>query len=118
MAVEDAYRESTDSWAQVLRDLRDRGLSEPKLVTGDGALGAWAALRDVFPGATEQRCWVHKIANVLDALPKRLQPRAKTLLHEMMEAPTEADARRARETFRTEFAAKYPRPATSSIATG
>jgi putative transposase len=109
LAVEDGYRESTESWAQVLRDLRERGLTEPKLVTGDGALGAWAALRDVFPGTGEQRCWVHKIANVLDALPKRLQPRAKTLLHQMMEAPTEADARRARETFRAEFAAKYPK---------
>jgi transposase-like protein len=118
LAVEDGYRESTDSWAAVLRDLRDRGLGEPRLVTGDGALGAWAALRDVLPGAGEQRCWVHKIANVLDALPKRLQPRAKTLLHEMMEAPSERDARAARETFRGEFAAKYPRPSTSSIATG
>ncbi len=109
LAVEDGYRESTDSWAQALRDLRDRGLTEPKLVTGDGALGAWAALRDVFPGAGEQRCWVHKIANVLDTLPKRLQPRAKTLLHEMMEAPTERDARQARERFRGEFEAKYPK---------
>jgi putative transposase len=109
LAVEDGYRESTDSWAVVLRDLKARGLDEPRLVTGDGALGAWAALRDVFPGAGEQRCWVHKIANVLDAMPKRLQPRAKTLLHEMMEAPTERDARQAREAFRTEFAAKYPK---------
>jgi len=109
LAVEDGYRESTDSWAQVLRDLRDRGLNEPRLVTGDGALGAWAALRDVFSGAGEQRCWVHKIANVLDALPKRLQPRAKTLLHQMMEAPTQRDARQAREMFRAEFAAKYPK---------
>jgi transposase-like protein len=109
LAVEDGYRESTDSWAAVLRDLRDRGLSEPKLVTGDGALGAWAALRDVFPAAGEQRCWVHKTANVLDAMPKRLQPRAKSLLHEMVEAPTEADARAARERFRAEFDAKYPK---------
>jgi hypothetical protein len=106
LAVEDGYRESTDSWAAVMRDLRERGLNTPKLVTGDGALGAWAALRDVFPGAVEQRCWVHKIANVLDALPKRLQPRAKTLLHEMMEAPTASTARQALETFRSEFAAK------------
>ncbi len=88
LAVEDGYRESPRTpGAAVLRDLRDRGLNEPKLVTGDGALGAWAALRNVFPGAREQRCWVHKTANVLDALPKRLQPRAKTLLHEMAEAP-------------------------------
>src|SRR3954454_11275055 len=106
LAVEDGYRESTDSWAAVFRDLRDRGLNEPKLVTGDCTLGAWAALRDVFPAAGEQRWWVHKIANVRDALPKRLQARAKTMLHEMMEAPTERDARHALETFREEFAAK------------
>ena len=68
LAVEDGYRESSDSWAAVLRDLKTRGLNEPKLVTGDGALGAWAALRDVFPHAGEQRCWVHKTANALDAL--------------------------------------------------
>lgn len=106
LAVEDGYRESTDSWAAVLRDLRDRGLKAPKLVTGDGA---WAALRDVFPEAREQRCWVHKTANVLDALPKRLQPRAKTLLHEMAEAPARADAKAALERFRSEFDAKYPK---------
>jgi putative transposase len=109
LAVQDGYRESEESWSVVLRDLRDRGLNEPKLVSGDGALGAWAALRSVFPGATEQRCWVHKTANVLDALPKRLQPRAKTLLHEMAEAPTKADAGKARERFRAEFDAKYPK---------
>jgi transposase-like protein len=109
LAIEDGYRESTDSWAAVLRDLKTRGLNEPKLVTGDGALGAWAALRDVFPATREQRCWVHKSANVLDAMPKRLQPRAKSLLHEMAEAPTEADARAARERFRSEFDAKYPK---------
>ncbi len=109
LAVEDGYRESTDSWAAVLRDLKRRGLGCPKLVTGDGALGAWAALRDVFPQAKEQRCWVHKTANVLDALPKRLQPRAKTLLHEMAEAPARADARAALKRFREEFDAKYPK---------
>jgi putative transposase len=109
LAVEDGYRESTDSWAAVFRDLRERGLGCPKLVTGDGALGAWAALRDVFPAAKEQRCWVHKTANVLDALPKRLQPRAKSLLHEMAEAPARADAQAALERFRSEFDAKYPK---------
>jgi putative transposase len=109
LAVEDGYRESEDSWSAVFRDLRDRGMNEPKLVTGDGALGAWAALRNVSPGTAEQRCWVHKTANCLDALPKRLQPRAKTLLHEMAEAPTRADARKALERFRSEFDAKYPK---------
>jgi putative transposase len=109
LAVEDGYRESTDSWAGVMRDLKNRGLNEPRLVIGDGALGTWAALRDVFPAARRQACWVHKIANVLDALPKRLQPRAKSLLHETMEAPSRADARQALERFREEFDAKYPK---------
>jgi putative transposase len=91
LAVEDGYRESTDSWSAVFRDLKARGMNEPKLVTGDGALGAWAALRNVFPKTREQQCWVHKTANVLDALPKRLQPRAKSVLHEMAEAPARSD---------------------------
>jgi transposase-like protein len=109
LAIEDGYRESTDSWAAVFRDMKRRGLSCSKLVVGDGALGAWAALRDVFPEAGEQRCWVHKTANVLDCLPKRLQPRAKELLHEIVEAPTRADAKRELGTFREEFGAKYPK---------
>jgi len=109
LAVEDGYRESTESWAAVMRDLKDRGLNEPKLVVGDGALGTWAALRDAFPGARRQACWVHKIARVLDALPKRLQPAAKKLLHEIMEAPSHGDARQARERFRSQFDAKYPK---------
>ncbi len=109
LAVEDGYRESTDSWAGVLRDLKRRGMNEPKLVIGDGALGIWAALRDVFPGARRQACWVHKIARVLDALPKRLQPRAKSMLHEIMEAPTRAAARAALERLREELDAKYPK---------
>jgi putative transposase len=109
LAVEDGYRESTESWAAVMRDLKDRGLNEPRLVIGDGALGIWAALRDVFPAARKQTCWVHKIARVLDALPKRLQPRAKGMLHEIMEAPSRADARAALERFRDEFDAKYPK---------
>jgi putative transposase len=109
VAVDDGYRESTDSWAAVMRDLKARGMNEPKLVIGDGALGTWAALRDVFPAARRQACWVHKIANVLDSLPKRLQPRAKSLLHEMMEAPSRSAARQALERFRDEFDAKYPK---------
>lgn len=109
LAIEDGYRESTDSWAEVLRDMKRRGLSCPKLVIGDGALGAWAALRDVFPDAGEQRCWVHKTANVLDCLPKRLQASAKSKLHEIIEAATRADACKALEVFRQEFGAKYPK---------
>jgi putative transposase len=86
VALEDGYRESTESWKTLLRDLKRRGMPEPKLAIADGALGFWAALRDVYPEAEEQRCWVHKIANVLDKLPKRLQPRAKSHLHEIMRA--------------------------------
>jgi putative transposase len=118
LAVEDGYRESTDSWAAVMRDLKARGMNEPRLVIGDGALGTWAALRDVFPGARRQACWVHKIANVLDALPKRLQPRAKSLLHEIMEAPGRSAARQALERFRDEFDAKYPKAVAKLDRTG
>ena len=92
-----------------MRDLKARGANEPKLVIGDGALGTWAALRDVFCGARRQACWVHAIARVLDTIPKRLQARAKSLLHEIMEAPTRADAAVALERFREEFEAKYPK---------
>lgn len=109
LAVEDGYRESTESWSSVLRDLKRRGLDCPKLVVGDGALGTWAALRDVFPEASEQRCWVHKTARVLDALPKRLQAKAKSMIHEIVEAPTRADAKLALEAFREEYGAKYPK---------
>ncbi len=109
LAVEDGYRESTESWAAVMHDLKHRGLNEPRLVIGDGALGTWAALRDVFPGARRQACWVHKIARVLDALPKRVQPTAKKLLHEMMESASRADCRTLLERFRLEFDAKYPK---------
>ena len=115
LAVEDGYRESTDSWAEVLRDLKARGVSEPKLVTGDGALGLWGALADVFPGAGEQRCWVHKIANALDALPKRVQPHAKGMLHEAMEAPSRADANRAIDAFVAEFEPKWPKAAAKLV---
>ena len=93
LAVEDGYRESTESWAGVFRDLKRRGLNEPKLVVGDGALGAWAALRDVYPGAGEQRCWFHASGNIIDCLPKRLHSRAKGLLSEIIEAPTRRDAK-------------------------
>lgn len=93
VAIADGYRESTDSWAELLRGLRDRGLRAPELATGDGALGFWAALRDVFDGGVgEQRCWVHKTANVLDALPKRLHPQAKTAIHAIYNAECRADA--------------------------
>jgi putative transposase len=88
IAVEDGYRESKESWLSVLRDLATRGVEAPLLAIGDGALGFWAALREVWPQSKEQRCWVHRTANVLDKLPKRLQPKAKSLLHEIFNAET------------------------------
>jgi putative transposase len=109
LAVQDGYRESTESWAGVFRDMKRRGLNEPRLVIGDGALGAWAALRDVYPGAGEQRCWFHACGNIIDCLPKRLHSRAKGLLSEIIEAPTRKDAKLALEVFREEYGAKYPK---------
>lgn len=109
LAVEPGYRESKESWAFVLRGLKKRGLNSPLLAVGDGALGFWAAIRDVYPETKEMRCWVHKIANVLDKLPKRLQLKAKELLHEMMYADTEKDANEALQVFDTAFGLKHPK---------
>jgi transposase-like protein len=109
IALEDGYRESTESWLSLLRDLERRGMPAPKLAIGDGALGFWAALRQVYPETQEQRCWVHKIANVLDKLPKRVQPRAKDMLHEIMRAPDRQSALEDIERFSQEFEAKYPK---------
>ena len=109
VALEDGYRESKESWASVLRDLRDRGLRAPVVAVGDGALGFWSAVRDVWPETTPQRDWCHKMANVLDKLPKRLRPRAKRALREIMYAPTKADAEKAIGVFVAEFEAKYPK---------
>jgi transposase-like protein len=109
IALEDGYRESTESWASLLRDLKKRGMRAPVLAVGDGALGFWAALREVYPETREQRCWVHKLANVLDKLPKRLQARAKMMLHEAMYAPDRASAQEALQNFCQEFEARYPK---------
>ena len=86
VSITDGYRESTESWADVLRDLRRRGMRAPVVAVGDGALGFWAALRDVFPETVEARCWVHKVANVLNALPKSAQPAARRALAEIRDA--------------------------------
>ena len=109
IALEDGYRESTESWLSLLRDLEQRGMPAPRLAIGDGALGFWSALRQVYPQTEEQRCWVHKIANVLDKLPKRVQPRAKDMLHEIMRAPDRKSALEDIERFSREFKAKYPK---------
>lgn len=111
VAVEGGYRESEASWASLLRDLKRRGLPAPVLAVADGNLGFWAALRDVFPETKDQRCWVHKIRNVLDKLPKRLQALAKSRLHEIMHAPDRERAEQEIERFVTEFEADYPKAA-------
>ncbi len=109
LACAEGYRESAESWAGVLRDLKARGMTAPVLAVGDGALGFWKALTDVFPTTQEQRCWVHKTANVLDALPKRLHRSAKAALHEIYEAETRADADDAIAEFTRVYGDKYPK---------
>lgn len=109
VAIEDGYRESTESWATLLRDLKRRGMAAPLVAVGDGALGFWAAARDVWPETQTARCWCHKIANVLDKLPKRLQGQAKSRLHEVMYADTKAHASEAVVRFAEEYGAKYPK---------
>jgi transposase-like protein len=113
VAVEDGYRESSDSWATVLRDLKRRGLRAPVVAVGDSALGFWTAVGAVWPETREQRCWVHRLANVLDKLPKRLQPKAKQALHAIMNAPTRAEAETGIEAFAAEYDAKYPKAVAS-----
>lgn len=99
LAVVPGHRESTQSWSELLRDLRDRGMGSPKLVIGDGHLGIWGALRNVYPEAKEQRCWNHKIVNVLDKLPRRQQGPARVLLCQIPYAQTSAGAERLRRHF-------------------
>jgi len=101
LAVEPGYRESTESWSGVLRNLKERGLNCPRLVIGDGNLGIWGALSNVYPEAKEQRCWNHKIVNVLDKLPKKVQPRAKWRLQEIAYAESRPEAEEKREDFLT-----------------
>jgi putative transposase len=108
IAVVDGYRESEQSWSELLLDLKQRGLTQPpKLAVGDGALGFWSALRKIFPETKEQRCWVHKTANVLNNLPKSVQPKAKGDLHEIWQADTRAVASQAFDHFLEKYAAKY-----------
>jgi putative transposase len=109
VAIADGYRESTDSWADLLRDLRRRGMPAPVVAVGDGALGFWAAVRDVWPDTREARCWVHKVANVLDALPKSVQPTAKKMLAEIRDAQDRGHAVTAINVFTHEFGAKWPK---------
>ena len=99
LSADSGYRESTQSWSAMLRDLRDRGMGCPRLVVGDGHLGIWGALRNVYPDAAEQRCWNHKIINVLDRLPKRQHESAKLMLRNIPYAESRSEAERLRDVF-------------------
>ena len=109
IALADGFRESEQSWLQLLLDCKQRGLViDPKLAVADGALGFWKALPQVYPTTREQRCWVHKMANVLDKMPKRVQPKAKSMLHAIWMAPTRAEGNKSLDAFAEMFEAKYP----------
>ena len=112
VALADGYRESTDSWKSVLRDLKRRGMQAPVVAVGDGALGFWAAVRAVWPETREQRDWCHKLGNVLDKLPKRLQPKAKRTLREAMYADTREQADEQIDAFVAEFSPKHEKAVT------
>jgi putative transposase len=109
VAVCDGERESTESWAELLRDLRRRGMRAPVVMVGDGALGLWAALRDVFPATRQQRDWVHKAANVVNALPKAVHAGARKALAQIRDAPDRDHAQRAIEAFARDYGAKWPK---------
>jgi putative transposase len=109
VAVTDGERESGDAWAELLRDLRRRGMRAPVVMVGDGALGLWRALREVFPATREQRCWVHKMRNVLGALPKSVQPGARRALNEIIGAEDRAHAGQAIQALVADYGAKWPK---------
>lgn len=109
LAIEDGVRESTQSWREVLLNLKSRGLNMPKLAIGDGAMGFWAALEEVLPETRQQRCWMHKTMNVLNCLPKATQPKAKQALHNIWQAETKVEAEQAFDVFIATYDAKYPK---------
>ncbi|CAM4397735.1 MAG: IS256 family transposase ISCysp27 [Legionellaceae bacterium] len=111
ISLYDGYRESTESWLTLLRDLKARGINTPAIAVGDGALGFWNALSEVFPLTQHQRCWFHKMGNVLDKLPKAQQSRAKSMLHEIWMSATREEAYQAFDAFINEYGAKYPKAA-------
>jgi len=113
LAIGDGYRESTESWASLLRELKRRGMKAPVVAVGDGALGFWAAVNEVWPETREQRCWVHRLANVLDKLPQRLQLKAKEALHKIMYAEGRQQAEAGIDDFAKDYEAKYPKAVAS-----
>lgn len=111
LAIEDGVRESTQSWREVLLNLKSRGMNVPKLAIGDGALGFWAALEEVYGETHQQRCWMHKTMNILNYLPKASQAKAKQALHNIWQAETKADAEQAFDLFLQTYGPKYPKAA-------
>ena len=111
LAIEDGMRESTQSWREVLLKLKSRGMNGPELAIGDGAMGFWAALEEVYPETHQQRCWMHKTMNVLNCLPKSAQAKAKGSLHDIWQAETKADAEKAFDLFVKMYEPKYPKAA-------
>ena len=109
LAMEDGVRESTQSWREVLLKLKSRGMNVPELAIGDGAMGFWAALEEVYPETREQRCWMHKTMNVLNCLPKSSQAKAKQALHAIWQAETKAEAEKAFDLFVETYEPKYPK---------
>ncbi len=109
LAIEDGVRESTQSWREVLLKLKDRGLNAPQLAIGDGALGFWNALDEIYSETRHQRCWVHKTANILNKLPKSSQPKAKQALHDIWQAETKEKADKAFDLFIQTYEDKYPK---------
>jgi putative transposase len=109
VALSDGFRESSESWADLLRDCKRRGMRAPVLAVGDGALGFWKALRDVFPATREQRCWWHKLGNVLAALPKSAHPSARAALAEIYNAEDKDHALAAAKAFAADYGAKWPK---------
>lgn len=109
LAVESGYRESTEAWGAVLRDLKARGLQAPRFAIGDGHLGLWGALREVFPTTAEGRCWNHKLTNVLDQLPQRLRAQASALLRALPVAETQTECERRRDQFARRYGTTYPK---------
>ena len=116
LAIADGYRESTQSWREVLLDLKARGLTiAPQLAIGDGAMGFWAALGEIYPETKTQRCWFHKTGNVLNAMAKSVQSKAKEKLHEIWQADTRKDAEKAFDLFVETYGVKYEKAAQKLI---
>jgi len=115
LAMESGYRESTQSWVEVLQDLRSRGLDAPLLAIGDGGLGLWAGLEEIYPETEHQRCWNHRIMNVQDKLPKRLQAEARSRLREISEAPTQRECEALRDNYVADLIEIKQKPAAETI---